>query len=104
MKLTGIPCSDDETVPTPQATEWSFVVVVTVTVIVPKPVQVNVCCSLAALATAATTSATSATTESANKRRISPPSVEQHETVARPRTILAGPPADVKPVPAELET
>jgi hypothetical protein len=28
-KLTGMPWSLDETVPTPQATEWSFVVVVT---------------------------------------------------------------------------
>src|SRR5512133_651056 len=44
-KLTGMPCSLLETVPTPQATEWSFVVVVTVTVMVPRPVQVSCCCS-----------------------------------------------------------
>jgi hypothetical protein len=40
-KLTGMPCNLFETVPTPQATEWSFVVVVTVTVIVPRAVQVS---------------------------------------------------------------
>jgi hypothetical protein len=57
-------------VPTPHATEWSFVVVVTVTVIVPSPVQVRVCCSRPAFATLAATSAATATSESANIRLI----------------------------------
>jgi hypothetical protein len=50
-KLTGMPCSDGETLPVPQATEWSLLVVVTVTVMVPSPVQVSCCCSLPALLT-----------------------------------------------------
>jgi hypothetical protein len=72
-KLTGIPCIDDETLPVPQATEWSLVVVVTVTVSGPNPVQVSVICSLPALLTPAARSTITATIGSARRRRISPP-------------------------------
>src|SRR6185437_2351467 len=73
VKLTGMPCIWLETLPVPHATEWSLVVLVTVTVSVPRLPQVSVICSLPALLTPAARSATTATKGSARRRRISPP-------------------------------
>src|SRR6266576_3897693 len=98
-KLTGIPWSDDETLPVPQATEWSVFVVVTVTVMVPTPpLQVSVICSLPALLTPAARSATAATSGSARRRRISPPFPRTDTTVvlAACARFGQGPAADLR--------
>ena len=70
-KLTGMPCNEVDTLPVPHATELSLVVLVTVTVTVPRPWQLSDCSVRPALAAVAATNAGSTTNGSARRRPIS---------------------------------